>query len=321
MIPLVATIAIVGAAVLIRSVCNIVRDRTVERQEELRENILTRRDKALESLEYERRGVLLDLLHGQIVDATEELEILEKQIEEVRYSLRSAAKNKVIKSTPLSRLHRSQLFEYYHALLALKQYYWCIRRKCSQKKHDIATSDLSIRKRVTQSFFDFPSWSEYVESIPVRSAVVRSTVKDIKSDSIVLQCNNPISYGSRHFLCKLPKDQYPRSTSRWLIGNEYDTLVSSVDYPQMEYNVDIPSTLLIRRIKEEGLENIIVKGEPIQKLKNDIVVGYAITERGVSFFLPVSLAGRDIQRVNEIEAHILSEGFDPLNPVISMGKK
>jgi hypothetical protein len=316
MIPVV--IAYGATAVIAKLVSDYLSDGIEDSYQKKRKAIKRRANKIIRDNEINSRDILLDMLTEAQEEAWEEIKIIrsnypniKKQLEFLIYHSQG---NKDFKS-------RKYNVEYYTALQSYlqinkaREYYWhCLVHKYSKKKYELTTETLNKKKILRKKYFQLPDPDDFIKSIPVKGMVIDSLVERVSNKSISLSCKIPIQ-GNSEFKASVDPTHYPRSTSRWVEGNYYQTFVTSVDYKLRNYRVDIAKTNLIRRIRLEGIQNITINAKPEIVLKNGKIVGYKLEENRIKYFLPISLT-KNINLTTKVKAKIIPEQFNPFNIIV-----
>lgn len=317
MLPLL--IGSIATSVVAKIVSEYLSDGIENNYQAKRLRIQQRASYEIQEIEYQSREIILDMLSDAQNDAWEEINLIRKNYPKIKKQLNIARKHSNHFKDFISKQTNTDFrlsLSAYQEILRAREFFWhTLVKKYSTKKYDIITSSLRKRKILRKNFFNIPDPEHFVQNIPRKGFFCNSYVENISSQTIRLLCKNPINLGNKPFRCSLSLDHYPPSTAKWSKGSTYQTFVTSVNYFDRKYEVSIPLTNLINSISKS---DYIFESYPEPILKNNRLVGYCLTKKGNTFFLPKSMTKSRIKLNRRVEVILIKENFDPFNLIVKI---
>ncbi|MCC6256316.1 MAG: hypothetical protein IT276_15490 [Ignavibacteriaceae bacterium] len=315
MLPLL--IGSIATSLVAKVVSEYLSDGIEKNYQEKRLRIQQRAKYEIQELEYQSREVILDMLSDAQNDAWEEINLIRKNYPKIKKQLNFARTHSNHFKDFSSKQTNSDFclaLSTYQEILRSREFFWhTLVKKYSAKKYDITTSSLRKRKILRRNFFAIPDSEQFLQNIPRKGFFCNSYVENISSQAIRLLCKNPINLGNKPFRCSLSLDHYPPSTAKWSTGSIYTTFVTSVNYYERRYTVNIPLTNLIKSISKN---EYVFSSIPNPIKKKGKLVGYELASKGNNFFLPQSLSGSKLSLNGSIDVILIQENFDPFNLIV-----
>jgi len=245
-------------------------------------------------------------------DAGREIEMLQRY-EKKLYKQRKFSRGIEKVSLPLKKasIGLKQAIECNLSLTYARKFYWySLRTKYRHKKREICSTRLDQRKILRKKYFDL-LWEDFAEGLPIKGLVVPAKVVAQRKDNYELEFKQKIS-------ANISFDEYPRSTSRWAVGNKYGLFVKFVDYKNKKAEVDLILTSIVNNIKKHGINEYSITAKASSIIKNNATVGYNLDYFGKQIFLPNSLTTRALKDGEPVMVKFIEDQFDPFNLVASM---
>lgn len=290
--------------------CDGIEEREVQKRVIIREIS----NQLIKESEYDRRGLMLDLLTKAIKESWEEVEVLRENRTKLKAQLTLSYKYKKVASDFKAR-HKNmdfiQSLKYSIILNDIREYYWHrIIQKYSKKKHELVTSPLETKKLLRKRLFEPPDFDNFLQCIPIKGQLIEAKLVGRLQKGLKLEFFDGFS--------SLIPNEHKSFYKGWRTKSKKLVYSRNVDYYNKIVEVDSVLTFLASQIKEVGYDNFTFQASYKKDvIKEGKIVGLILDYCGTDLFLPNSLIQNQVA-IKEGKAFVkfVNKNIDQNNLVV-----